>query len=100
MGAGEGDAEVRDLEDRDSEDEHVDEGAIRGPRYVRDVTVPSKTEVDRHNLTHLPYRNWCPHCTRGRGKEAPHRRSEGGIGDIPEISLDFVSPLRKMVVVS
>ena len=26
----------------------------------------SAKEVADHNLTHLPYRNWCPHCVTGK----------------------------------
>ena len=59
-------------------EEEFDEGTIRGPRHVRDIRLPSQEEVDKHNLTHLPFRNWCPRCMKGRGKKAPHRWSEGG----------------------
>ena len=27
---------------------------------------PTKEEIARHNLTHLPYRAWCPHCLAAR----------------------------------
>ena len=64
--------------DGDDIDEELDEGAIRGPRYVRKINAPTQEEVEKHNRTHLPFRIWCPHCMRGRGKEAPHYRSKGG----------------------
>ena len=41
---------------------------------VTDVMSPSAEEVDNHNLTHVPYQPWCPHCVRGRGKNDAHRR--------------------------
>ena len=75
--------------DEGSENE-AEAGAVRGPRYVRDVNLPSKAEVERHNLIHLPFRNWCPFCMKGRGKEAPHLRSKEGPGELPEISLDLL----------
>ena len=31
---------------------------------------PSQAEKEEHEMTHLPFRNWCRHCVRGRGKEA------------------------------
>ena len=34
---------------------------------------PTKAEVPRHNLTHLPYRSWCPECVKGRAKADPHK---------------------------
>ena len=62
----------------EEEDEDVlDEGAVRGPRHIRDIRTPTQAEVDRHNLTHLPFRNWCPHCMRSwQGDATSH--SQGG----------------------
>ena len=47
-----------------------------GPGTIRkliDPRLPSQREVDEHNLTHLPYRNWCPICVRAKGKDLDHR---------------------------
>ena len=30
---------------------------------------PSAKELEIHNATHLPYRNWCPVCAKSREKE-------------------------------
>ena len=30
--------------------------------------APSQLEYEEHMLTHYPYRSWCPHCVRGRGR--------------------------------
>jgi hypothetical protein len=38
--------------------------------------TPTHDEVDSHNLTHLPYRNWCSYCVRGRGREDRHSASK------------------------
>ena len=35
---------------------------------------PSKMERDQHELTHTPYRAWCPHCVRMRGRNTAHRK--------------------------
>ena len=35
-----------------------------------DPKLPTQAEVDKHNLTHLPFRNWCPLCVQGRGRAA------------------------------
>ena len=49
----------------------------RNPRRMLDPKLPSQREVDEHNLTHLPYRNWCKHCVFGKGRHAPHfKRTE------------------------
>ena len=51
-----------------------------------DPKLPTPEEVD--NLTHLPYRSWCPHCVRGKGKTMDHRRA-GKDKLIPEIHVDY-----------
>ena len=43
---------------------------------VQDPKEPSAEERENHMKTHLPYRSWCRHCVRGRGKQFPHRRSD------------------------
>ena len=42
---------------------------------LTDPRRPTQAEVDDHNRTHLPYRNWCPHCVQGKGKDLDHRKS-------------------------
>ena len=44
-------------------------------RRIGDPRLPTEKEVEEHNLTHVPYRNWCPHCVRGLGKDLDHRKS-------------------------
>ena len=40
--------------------------------------LPSEAEVEQHELTHLPFRSWCRHCVRAKGKESPHHESSPG----------------------
>ena len=42
------------------------------PRKLLDPKLPSQKEVDEYNLSHLPYRSWCPCCVAGKGKVASH----------------------------
>ena len=37
-----------------------------GPR------LPTEEEVERHKLTHLPCRNWCPECVTAKGQDLDH----------------------------
>jgi hypothetical protein len=53
-----------------------------------DPLMPIVEEVAEHRITHLPYRNWCRHCVRGRGKQSPHQASKGVPG-LPEVHFDF-----------
>ena len=56
---------------------------------MHDPALPSKAEVEEHALTHLPYRNWCSHCVRAKGKAADHRRQLDRPRDIRELHMDY-----------
>ena len=43
---------------------------------MRPPPVVSQAERDEHNRTHTPFRSWCPHCMRGRGKSTPHMKGQ------------------------
>ena len=43
------------------------------PRKAREPSEPTDEERRRHEMTHLPFRSWCPHCVRGRMANPPHR---------------------------
>ena len=61
-------------------------------RRILDPTRPTEKEVEQHNITHLPYRNWCPHCVRAKGKDADHRKVGNGERTLPEFSFDYAFP--------
>ena len=65
-------------------DEEVDVGSSRELRKMVNLLMPSQQEVDAHELTHLPFRSWCSHCMRGRGKDMPHRR--GAVDEALELN--------------
>ena len=56
---------------------------------ILDPKVPTKEERGDHEITHLPFRNWCRHCIRGRGKEAPAFKSKED-PKVAEIHVDFM----------
>ena len=55
-------------------DELEPEAGPRKPEKMADPKLPNKAEIEEHQKTHLPFRNWCKHCVKGRGVEEPHRR--------------------------
>ena len=65
-------AHAEDVPLCDVEEEHEEAGVRRLARILS-PQLPSKEEVDEHNLTHLPFRNWCHHCIKGTGRSADHR---------------------------
>ena len=64
----------------------------RGLMRLGDPRLPSEAEVEDHYKTHLPYRNWCPHCVRARGKDRDHRKSVDQERGLNEFSFDFGFP--------
>ena len=79
MGMAGQDGECEDQEEQEGEaaDEegHDDDEVICQPCgeapivIAKDPGCPTREEVERHNVTHLPYRSWCPVCVQARGKE-------------------------------
>ena len=77
-----GGEEGKEEEEPGDEDEYfmctkTNAGYFRTMRKLQDPKLPSKAEVETHNLNHLPFRSWCRHCVRGRGEEEPHRKVGG-----------------------
>jgi hypothetical protein len=61
-------------------------------KNMADPRKPTDKEVETHNLTHLPYRNWCAVCVRAKGKDLDHRRDARGPRGLPEFSFDYCFP--------
>ena len=40
----------------------------RAPKPLSHPNEPSEQQRQVHNLTHLPFRSWWPHCVRGKAK--------------------------------
>ena len=60
------------------------------PRCAPEPKTPAPDVVARHNLTHLPYASWCPHCVAARRANNPHvRREESFRRMIPLLVLDY-----------
>ena len=60
----------------------------RKTEMMRSPSLPNDAEVEEHKKTHLPFRSWCLHCVRGKGKQAEYRRmTQEEVG--PELHTDF-----------
>ena len=55
----------------DIDDDVTVQKAVAMPSPIQ----PSQAQLDAHNLTHWPYRSWCPHCVAARRQNSPHLRS-------------------------
>ena len=60
---------------------------------VKDPGLPTSQERERHNMTHNPYRSWCPVCVEARGKEDPHKKKKNrrpeDSDNVPELGMDY-----------
>ena len=47
-------------------------------------------EVLQHSLTNFPFRNWCPHCVKGKAKASKHSAT-GGTEEsaVPIVGFDY-----------
>ena len=61
-------------------------------KHVPAPVLPSKAEVEAHNVSHLPFRSWCSACVRGRGLSFGHRKVDTKTKvaeQIPAVSVDY-----------
>jgi len=47
----------------------------RVPKAKRAPDEPTNEEIRLHEVTHVPYRSWCPCCVAGRGRADPHLKT-------------------------
>eukprot|EP00435_Cladocopium_sp_Y103_P049904 s97_g15.t1 len=62
------------------------EREVRGQKIPK---VPTQAEVDNHNLTHEPFRDWCELCTMYRARQDKHVPSTHEHSGHSVISYDF-----------
>ena len=62
----------------------------RLPRPQHLAEPPSEEEQLLHQLTHVPFKDWCPACVAHRSRQDRQMRNEGvKAGEVPTISFDF-----------
>ena len=61
------------------------------PPAVEASRFPGAKEVEDHNLTHCPFRSWCPNCVKGQAKDDAHRVVQGVLAewDVVRVSMDY-----------
>ena len=59
------------------------------PKVAARPYQPTKAEIEAHEVTHLPYRNWCAHCVAGKGVSSPHRHGDEAEKIGITVSLDY-----------
>ena len=87
--SGNADGEQDEAVSEDGCDEVEEEVKVN---VIRDPGCPSREEMERHYVTHMPFRSWCPICVQGKGKENPHYRKKDKVsGDKPTVAMDYKS---------
>ena len=63
----------------------------------RPACLPSAEERQRHEVTHLPFRDWCKVCVAGAANDWGHRRDRG-LEElaVPEVHFDYCFPRDKV----
>ena len=70
-------------------DPHPEE---RGVRVMKAPKAPSQEEIDRHNVSHCPFRSWCQWCVAGQAKAKGHFKADCDEKEsrIPTVSMDYM----------
>ena len=77
-------------EEEDAGQVECREAGARRPRPAQDPGQPTRREREEHSMTHLPYRAWCQHCVRGKGRPSAHRRSKDTAErEKPLVAMDY-----------
>ena len=78
-----------DVEPDDADTEIEMEAGMRRPDWKAAPEEPTAQARAEHMFTHMPFRSWCQHCVRGRGKEEPCLQGQGD-PEHPEVHMDFM----------
>ena len=65
---------MEDAEEASEMDEDPEEARV--PKVLKSPFQPTAQEVAERNLTHLPFRNWCPHCIMGKARNVSHKKQK------------------------
>ena len=70
--------------------EGEEEGDAQEPKWKRYSDMPTQEEIEAHQVTHLPFRSWCPACVKGKAKDEAHfKKDTGNMGEVPVVSMDL-----------
>ena len=78
---------IADFEEERMRTEESEEA--QAPKGIRVDERPSDEEVAEHNLTHIPFRSWCPHCVRGKCGSTPRSTAGKDESTIPVIPVGY-----------
>ena len=81
-------------------DESHEDGAEEdcGPKRVApDPGMPTQSEIDDHNVDHLPFRSWCVPCVEGKATGEQHRCG-GPVGQVSRFAFEDIFITKDKIV--
>eukprot|EP00439_Symbiodinium_sp_Y106_P076221 s2319_g15.t1 len=75
-------------------EEHELENALRSavkPKMLKVPGEPSENERRLHELTHLPYRDWCEHCVKSKGRQSHAVKKKNDRQPVIQIDFSFMA---------
>ena len=78
-----------------SQELNAEDEDVQPQKPLPTLILPSKADVDGHNIDHIPYRAWCDSCVCGQGQERPHVRVQQERRKIAILSFDYLFVGRK-----
>ena len=87
------DADTEVITDEVAHNEDIEEGVKA--KSIRKPQEPTRQEIEEHELTHVPFREWCVHCCKGKCRSSPHRvnkhkEAENAVNAVTTISMDYM----------
>ena len=74
----------------DEEVSAADGDTVREAQGMPAPRQPTRDEIARHNINHLPYRSWCPHCLAARRPNTSHKSKKSATGrSVPLFCADY-----------
>ena len=74
---------------KNAEQQTDDKNALK-PKMLKIPGEPSESERRLHELTHLPYRDWCEHCVKSKGRQS-HAVKKTDRQPVIQIDFSFLS---------
>ena len=78
---------TRVVKDDDLDDEDAERMIVK---EVPKAYTPTQIEREEHELTHFPYRSWCPDCVKGQGIADRHKTNDARVRHKDEICMGYV----------
>ena len=74
----------------DVDDEEIGAEEAIDVKEIPNACLPCLSDIELHNLTHLPFRDWCPYCVQGKAVSHPHFKRKAEESDVAVISMDYM----------